>query len=156
MTDEELLAIYNYRKAPLDPNQQPGTYCLARPEATWTDAQVSDAYTRGLKAWRTPGAVDGNACVFCHGPDAIEFAALGYTDSQIYRRAFTHVDQSVADDVIDMVHALRAKFKITQPPDPAVARPFQPGGEPLPGAVSSAESETKPSGWQELKDMGLI
>jgi mono/diheme cytochrome c family protein len=152
VTDDELLAIYNYRKAPLDPNAQPGTYCLARPEATWTDAQISDAYTRGLKAWRTPGAVDQNACVFCHGPDAIEFAALGYTDSQIYRRAFTHVDQSVADDVIDMVHALRAKFHITQPPDPALARPFQPGGEPLPGATSAERDQAF---GQELKDMGL-
>jgi mono/diheme cytochrome c family protein len=152
VSDTELAAIYNYRKGPADPNAKAGAYCLARPEATWTDTQIDEAYQRGLKAWRTPGTVDQNACVFCHGPDAMEFAALGYTDSAMYRRAFTHVDQSVVDDVIDMVHALRARYHIAQPPDPAVARPFQPGGEPLPGA-SAAERDS--AFGQELKDMGL-
>ncbi len=152
VSDAELQAIYDYRKGALDPNAKAGSYCLARPEATWTDTQIDDAYQRGLKAWRTAGTVDGNACVFCHGPDPMEFAALGYSDAAMYRRAFTHVDQPVVDDVIDMVHALRAKYHITQPPDPAVARPFQPGGEPLPGA-SSAERDR--AFGQELKDMGL-
>jgi mono/diheme cytochrome c family protein len=152
VSDAELMAIYNYRSAPLDPNAKPGAYCLSRPEATWTDAQIDEAYKRGLKAWRTPGDVDQNACVFCHGPDAIEFAALGYPDSALYRRAFTHVSQPIVDDVIDMVHALRAKFHITEPPDPAVARPFQPGGEVLPG--NSAAERDKAFG-QELKQMGL-
>jgi len=46
----------------------------------------------------------------------MEFAALGFTDSQLYRRAFTHVSQPVADDVVDMVHALRARFHISAPP----------------------------------------
>ena len=152
VTDEQLLAIYNYRNGEPANKPLPSSYCLARPEATWTDAQIDEAYQRGLKAWRTPGTVDGNACVFCHGPDAMEFAALGYPDSTMYRRAFTHVEQPIVDDVIDMVHALRARFKITQPPDPAVARPFQPGGSPLPGATSA---ERDRAFGQELKDMSL-
>ncbi len=152
VTDEQLAAIYAYRTGDAPVAAQPGTYCLARPEDAWSPAQIDEAYTRGLKAWRTPGTVDGNACVFCHGPDAIEFAALGYPDSTIYRRAFTHVDQAVVDDVIDMVHALRARYHITQPPDPAVARPFQPGGSPLPGATAAERDQAF---GQELKDMGL-
>jgi hypothetical protein len=63
----------------------------------------------------------------------MEFAAIGFTDSQMYRRAFTHVSQAVADDVVDMVHALRARYHLTAPPDPATTRPFQPGGEVLAG-----------------------
>ena len=152
VSDAELQAIYAYRTGPAAPNAKAGSYCLARPEATWTADQIDAAYQRGLKAWRTPGTVDNNACVFCHGPDAMEFAALGYTDAAIYRRAFTHVDQSVVDDVIDMVHALRAKYHIEAPPDPALARPFQPGGEPLPGATGA---ERDRAFGQELKDMGL-
>ncbi|HEX3850156.1 MAG TPA: hypothetical protein VHW01_04270 [Polyangiaceae bacterium] len=106
----------------------------------------------GLKAWRTPGAVDGNACVFCHGPEAIEFAALGYTDSQIYRRAFTHVDQSIADDVTiwftryarssrsrsRRIQPWRGRFSLVASRCPARPPP----------------SETKPFG-QELKDVGM-
>ena len=152
LTDAELVAIYDYRKGPAPTSTQPGAYCLSRPEATWTETQIDEAYKRGLKAWRTPGMVDQNACVFCHAPDAMEFAALGYPDSTIYRRAFTHVDQTVVDDVIDMVHALRARYHITQPPDPAVARPFQPGGSPLPGATAAERDQAF---GQELKDMGL-
>jgi len=152
VSDADLAQIYAYLSAPLNPAPAKVPYCLSRPEAGWTKDQVDEAYTRGLKAWRTAGSVDNNACVFCHGPDAMEFASLGYSDAQIYRRAFTHVSQQVADDVVDMVHALRARYNIASPPDPAVARPFQPGGEVLPGATTS---ERDAAFGQELKDMGL-
>ena len=51
-----------------------------------------------------------------------------------------------------MVHALRAKFSIVQPPNPLTFRPFQPGGAVLPGA--NAQERDKAFG-QELKDMNL-
>lgn len=152
LSTEELGQILAYLGSPLNPAPAQTPYCLSHPEASWTKDQVDEAYTRGLKAWRTAGTVDGNACVFCHGPDAMEFAALGYSDAQLYRRAFTHVTQQVADDVVDMVHALRARYSIVSPPDPAVARPFQPGGEVLPGATTS---ERDAAFGQELADMKL-
>jgi mono/diheme cytochrome c family protein len=137
LSDADIATIYAYRSTPAAPNLPvPATYCLSRPEATWTTAQIDEAYARGLKAWRTPGTVDQNACAFCHASDAMDLAFIGYTDGDIYRRAFNHVSQPIVDDVIDMVHALRARYKITQPPDPIKFRPFQPGGEVLPGATA--------------------
>ena len=142
VSDADLAAIYAYRNGPAVANAPvPAVHCLTRPEATWTPAQIDEAYQRGLKAWRTPGEVDGNACSFCHASDAIDLAFIGYTDSAIYRRAFNHVNQAVVDDVIDMVHALRARYKITQPPDPLTFRPFQPGGEVLPGNSAAARDK---------------
>jgi mono/diheme cytochrome c family protein len=138
LSDADLAAIFAYRSTPLPANAPvPAVYCLSRPEASWTTTQIDEAYQRGLKAWRTAGTVDQNACVFCHGADAIDLAFIGYTDGAIYRRAFTHVAQPVVDDVVDMVHALRARYKIVQPPDPISFRPFQPGGEVLPGATAT-------------------
>jgi len=153
VSDAELMAIYNYVSQPLPVGATaPAPYCLSRPEAGWTTAQIQAAKDAGLKAWRTPGAVDGNACVFCHGPDPIDLAFIGYTDSQIYRRSFSHTDQATADAVIDMVHALRAQYRITAPPNPLTYRPFQPGGDVLPGNSSLARDQAF---GQELKDMGL-
>jgi hypothetical protein len=51
-----------------------------------------------------------------------------------------------------MVHALRARYGITQPPDPAVVRPFQPGGEVLPGATTA---ERDRAFGEELEQMNL-
>jgi cytochrome c553 len=155
VSDADIAAIFAYMQTPVAAAAPSDAYCIPTPETTWTQDQIETAYQRGLKAWRTPGSVDNNACVFCHGPDAMEFAFIGYTDGQIYRRAFSHVTQDVADGVVDMVHALRARYRVTQPPNPATFRPFQPGGTVLPGA-SSAERD-KEFG-EELKrhDLTLI
>src|SRR5580692_1605502 len=100
VSDAELTAIYTYISQPPtapDPNAAPAAYCLARPEASWTADQVSAAIAAGITAWRTPGTVDGNACSFCHGPDPMDLAYIGYTDSQIYRRSFSHIGQPTVD-----------------------------------------------------------
>jgi mono/diheme cytochrome c family protein len=155
VSDAELMAIYTYISQPpaaVDPNAPAPQYCLSRPEASWTDAQVSAALQAGITAWRTPGTVDGNACSFCHAADPMDLAFIGYTDSQMYRRGFSHSSQATIDAVIDMVHALRAKYQITAPPNPMTYRPFQPGGDVLPGDSSLARDQAF---GQELKDMGL-
>lgn len=155
VSDAELMAIFTYISQPPtapDPTAAPAPYCLARPEANWTADQISAAMTAGIAAWRTAGPVDGNACSFCHGPDPMDLAFIGYTDSQLYRRGFSHVAQPTIDAVIDMVHALRATYKITTPPDPLTYRPFQPGGDVLPGASSQERDQAF---GQELSDMGI-
>jgi mono/diheme cytochrome c family protein len=157
LTDTDIAAIFAWRSTPLPATGDapvPSTYCLTRPEASWTTDQVTAAYTKGLTAWRTQGDVDQNACAFCHAADPMDLAFIGYSDSDIYRRAFAHVsaNQQTIDDVIDMVHALRAKYNITQPPDPLLYRPFQPGGAVLAGATPLLRDQAF---GQELKDMGL-
>jgi mono/diheme cytochrome c family protein len=153
VSDGDIAAIFAYRSQPAAANLPvPAVHCLTRPEATWTKEQVDATYTKGLTAWRTAGDVDGNACTSCHAADPMDLAYIGYTDAQIYRRGFNHVSQPVLDDVVDMVHALRARYNITQPPDPLKFRPFQPGGSVLPG--TSAQERDKAFG-QELKDMNL-
>jgi mono/diheme cytochrome c family protein len=155
VSDAELMAIFTYISQPPtvpDPNAAPAPYCLARPEATWTADQIQTAIQNGITAWRTPGTVDGNACAFCHAADPMDLAFIGYTDSQIYRRSFSHIGQPTVDAIIDMVHALRAKYNITAPPDPLTYRPFQPGGDVLAG--NSSQERDQAFG-QELSDMGL-
>jgi mono/diheme cytochrome c family protein len=156
LTDADIATIFAWRGMTVAQGQTapvPAVYCLSRPEATWTADQVTTAYTNGLTAWRTPGEVDNNACVGCHAADPMDLAFIGYSDAQMYRRAFSHVqNQATIDAVIDMVHALRAKYNITQPPDPLKYRPFQPGGAVLPG--NSAQERDQAFG-QELSDMKL-
>jgi mono/diheme cytochrome c family protein len=152
LSDAELKAIFDYISLPAAGATTAPVYCLSRPEAAWTPAQIQAAKAAGLKAWRAPGTVDGNACVSCHSADPIDLAFIGYSDSQIYRRSFSHTDQATADAVIDMVHALRAEYHITSPPNPLTYRPFQPGGDVLPGNSSLARDQAF---GQELTDMGL-
>lgn len=143
LSDADIAAIYAYRSLPASADLPVAeVYCLSRPEASWTPAQVDEAYERGLKAWRTAGEVDQAACSHCHAADPMDLAFIGYTDGAIYRRAFNHVTQPVVDDVVDMVHALRAKYNITQPPDPIKFRPFQPGGEVLPGKTAQERDKS--------------
>ena len=156
VSDGDIAAIYAYTRAAADPNAPvPATYCLSRPEATWTADQINTAYTAGLKAWRTPGDVDQNACVNCHAADPMDLAFIGYSDSQIYRRSYSHTsaaNQPTLDAIVDMVHAMRAKYSIVQPPDPAQYRPFQPGGAVLAGNTPALRDQAF---GQELKDMNL-
>lgn len=101
------------------------------PALRWSDQEVSDRYTAGLVAWRK-GDARGAACASCHSPDAIDLALIGYPDSTILRRAGQHLAIEDARKVVDFVHAQRRRFAITRPCAPSW-RPFQPGGEPLPG-----------------------
>ena len=153
LADADIAAIYAYRSTPGDANLPvPAVHCLSRPEASWSKDQIDAAYTAGLKAWRTAGDVDGNACTSCHAADPMDLAFIGYTDAQMYRRGFSHSSQPTLDAVVDMVHALRARYNITQPPNPLTYRPFQPGVAVLPG--NSALERDQAFG-QELKDMNL-
>src|SRR5262249_7501638 len=60
VSNDDLAAIYQYISTPLKPDAVLN-HCLSRPEASWTEEQIDEAYQRGLKAWRTPGEVDNNA-----------------------------------------------------------------------------------------------
>ncbi|MEM9875284.1 MAG: c-type cytochrome [Myxococcota bacterium] len=100
-------------------------------EWTWSDAQVEEAYARGLTAWRKPDPL-GVACANCHTPDAVDLAVLGYEDHDIMRRAALHLPPDDQVALVNFVHAQRRRFNIAEPCSPRY-RPLQPGGEPLPG-----------------------
>ncbi|MDX2019420.1 MAG: cytochrome c [Deltaproteobacteria bacterium] len=97
----------------------------------WTDAKRAEVMKKGLVALRKPDKY-GTACVNCHSPDAIELAAIAFTDDDILRRGLQHVSSEDALDIVDYVHAMRAKYDVKNPCS-KLWRPFQPGGEPLPG-----------------------
>jgi len=105
-----------------------------RPEGewSWSEGQVEQAYQAGLQIWRKADS-EGAACTNCHTPDAIDLAVIGYADDEIIRRATKHVSLEDARVLVDFVHAQRRRFNIRQACDPATWRPFQPGGEVLPG-----------------------
>jgi hypothetical protein len=73
------------------------------------------------------------SCAGCHGPDAIDLARIGYTDSDILTRATSQgLGSEDAQAIVDFVHALRARYAIAlvcQPDAPL----FQPGGQVLSG-----------------------
>lgn len=93
--------------------------------------EVRAVIERGLEAWRAPGKL--GACAGCHGPEGIDLARLGYEDSDILRRAMgQEMTNAEAQSIVEMVHALRTKYGITEPCDERMPV-FQPGGRVLPG-----------------------
>ena len=122
-------------------------------------SEIADASTRGLAAWRTldgktdpAGIVSNVACADCHAPDPLDLAYYGFQDGNILRRGTAHLPAAKIADVLDMVHALRAKYAIGRR-DPLRARPFQPGGALLPG---DSISERDAAFGDELADKKLI
>jgi hypothetical protein len=106
-----------------------------RPEA-WTAEHMDRIRQRGLAVFRKPDRY-GTACANCHSPDGLELAVIAFTDDDILRRALQHVGPDDALDLVDYVHALRARYAIKAPCS-KLWRPFQPGGEPLPGDTAQA------------------
>ena len=106
----------------------------APPKSTLAHTSQDSILVDGLKIWRKPGAVqNGAACATCHSPDGIELAAYKFEDGDLYRRALPHLGPTDTQVLVDYIHALRLKYKLTQLRDPNLDRPLQPGGEILPG-----------------------
>lgn len=104
-------------------------------EATAAAAVTGIAdYDAGLAVWRKPREKD--SCVSCHGPDFIDLAHIGTTDTDLIRRAVQDgASPAEAETLLKAVKDLRLRYAIT-PRDPRSFRPFQPGGSVLPGATS--------------------
>jgi mono/diheme cytochrome c family protein len=134
ITDAEIDADYQALLQGVDVNSAPSVPGRVRPE-DWTSEQRQQILTRGLELLRQPDKF-GTACANCHSPDAIELAVIGFSDDDILRRGMQHLPADEALDLVDYVHALRGKYAITSPCS-KLWRPFQPGGEPLPGATAS-------------------
>ena len=99
----------------------------------------SAAYSKGLLFWRKSGRVEsGAACANCHGPDALELASYGFDDADILRRARVHLSDEDSQEVVNFIHSVRDRYGITTLLDPMRDRPFQPGGEVLPGDTPNA------------------
>ncbi|MDX2019431.1 MAG: cytochrome c [Deltaproteobacteria bacterium] len=118
---------------------KPGSGALAA-EVDWDNAQVEEAYQKGLAMWRMPDP-KGMACANCHSPDAIDLAVIAYRDDAILRRATLHLTSEQALVVRDLVHAQRKRFNITRPCT-TDWRPFQPGGQPLPGTTRAEQDHS--------------
>lgn len=91
-------------------------------------------YDAALAVWRKPREKD--SCAACHGPDFIDLAHIGTTDTDLVRRAIIDgASPAEAETLLKAVKAMRVRYAI-QPRDPRTFRPFQPGGAVLPGATS--------------------
>ena len=117
-----------------------------------SDAQMSTAFTEGLAAWRRIGNHGG--CISCHSPDAFDLALIGYSDADITRRALGHVTAGEAAQIVQLIKAMRQRYKIERPLHPQTFRPLQPGYEVLPG--TSAENQDLAFANYLNDDIGLI
>ena len=117
---------------------------LAAPRHAWAQAYggglapvpgtaIDDELRQQLAAWRTRD-LSGLACAHCHAPDAIDLAMFAISDDDILRRASFHVGPDEAQSILALVARMRAQH-VAEPRDRFAARPFQPGGEVLPGAT---------------------
>jgi hypothetical protein len=153
LDDDDLRRIFAYlTQSPIVETHQ----CQA--VAPMSAADIADATTRGMATWRQPdgkmdpaGIKSNVACAQCHAPDPLDFAYYGFPDGDVLRRGLQHLPTTQIQDVVDMVHALRAKYSIGRR-DPIQVRPFQPGGGMLAG---SGIVERDAAFGQELVAMGL-
>ena len=131
ISDDQLVADFAALKVP---GGKPGGAAAASGPATWSDAKIEELYREGLKVWRKAGSVDGQACTHCHSADAVELAVIGFGDDAILRRGQQHLSAEDALTVRDFVHAQRRRLGIK---DVCTTdwRPFQPGGQVLPGST---------------------
>jgi hypothetical protein len=109
--------------------------------SSWTAAQVEQTYQRGLAVWRKAGAVDGQACANCHSPDGVDLALIGFNDDAILRGAHKHLSAADGLAVRDFIHAQRKRFNIEKTCS-TQWRPFQPGGEVLPGKTAEEQDRS--------------
>jgi hypothetical protein len=113
--------------------------CAAVGESKTAPAQSQeDQLKQGLALWRKSGAIQGGAaCATCHSPDGIELAEYAFDDEDIARRAMPHLGYEDGHRIVEYIHTLRAKLKITKLRDPNLDRPLQPGGSVLPGKTAA-------------------
>ncbi len=153
LNDDDLRRIYAFlTKSPLVETKQ------CAPITPMTAAEIAGATTRGMTTWRLPdgktdpaGIKSNVACANCHAPDPLDLAYFGFPDGDILRRGLEHLPTTQIANVVDFVHALRAKYSIGRR-DPLQVRPFQPGGGMLPG---SGIVDRDSAFGQELASMGL-
>jgi hypothetical protein len=103
---------------------------LKRARAATADPEFANL----IRHWRKPDA-NGMACAHCHAPDGIDLALLKFDDAAIRRRAQPHLDAITVEGVVKLINLVRKLNNITAPKDPLEFRPFQPGGQVLPGAT---------------------
>ncbi len=108
------------------------------PTPTPTGLTASQAYSTALELWRNDDLSlhPKGSCAGCHGPDFIDLARIGSTDTDISRRALLDgATQAQADALVQAVANMRADrgFTVT---DARNFRPFQPGGSVLPATAS--------------------
>lgn len=92
-------------------------------------------YAAALDMWRAPRPKD--ACMSCHGPDFVDLARIGSTDTDIVRRSIADgANEQEAQTLLRAVKEMRATWRMPT----TNARSFrllQPGGAVLAGATSA-------------------
>lgn len=96
------------------------------------EVETDPVEAAALAMWRKVQAK--GSCSGCHGADYFDLARIGSSDATIMRRAV--IDGATVDEANALIAAVkktRSEFNMPVT-DPLTFRPFQPGGELLPGA----------------------
>ncbi len=118
---------------------------------SWSPAERSEVWSRGLEAWRRPDA-QGAACADCHGFDGLDLAAHAFSDADLERRGQDHIPPSDVAAIVDFVHEHRLRYSIKRPCT-LESRTFQPGGQVVAG--DTAVKRELAFG-KQLEDMGFL
>jgi len=137
---------------PIEPHDDVRCGPAYHPEMALDEPALVKALDEGLASFRYRGK--GGACVGCHAPDGYDLARVGYSDADIRRRALGHVDDARADILVNYVHALRQKYKMTQLLHPARYRPEQPAFDAFEATTPGLEV-TDPKA-QEERDLAFM
>jgi mono/diheme cytochrome c family protein len=114
-----------------DPDCGPGVLDL--PAAT--DQELTERIARGMAVFRKEGPK--GACAGCHSAGAIDLTFIGFSDATLLRRAVPNVGPADAQTIVDLIHALRQRYKVDRPLHPRKFRFLQPGHEVLPEVVAA-------------------
>ena len=94
-------------------------------------AAVDPVQAEALLMWRK--VQSKGSCSGCHGADFFDLARIGSSQATLVRRATADgATDAEAQALVAAVAALRTRFNMPAT-DPLQFRPFQPGGEQLPG-----------------------
>lgn len=102
---------------------------------TATQLTGKPLYAAALDMWRAPRPKD--ACMSCHGPDFVDLARIGSTDTDIVRRSIIDgASEQEAQTLLRAVKDMRATWRMPAT-NPRSFRLLQPGGAVLAGNTTA-------------------
>ena len=123
------------------------------PKVTGLTPAQQKVWERGMRVASNPDENGGPSCTTCHAPDLIDLAVFDFKSEDFHRRDRDNLKKEDIEAIVAFVDLQRERHNIKGLLDPETDRPFQPGGEVLPG---NTPIERDAAFFDELKRVGVI